>query len=154
MPASCASAGVGYWHPTHAHLVPEDPLERRPVRALDRGVSVGVDAGGVPRVLRRVDHDERVAGLEGVHLDRGRDREPLERRRTEPGARREVGVEGDAQQRVRVELGDAADDLLEQRPAGRCADDEYLPAGLNADARVDEELCELTISRVCHGAVI
>ena len=33
---------------------------------------------------------------------------------------------------------------------GTAADDEHLPAGLDADARVDEQLGELTISRVSH----
>ena len=34
---------------------------------------------------------------------------------------------------------------------GRRPADEHLPAGLHADAGVDEELGESTISRVCHG---
>ena len=45
------------------------------------------------------------------------------------------------------ELGD----LLEQRPPERRADDEHLPAGLDADAGVDEQLGELAISRVGHA---
>ena len=57
----------------------------------------------------------------------------------------------DAQERVRVALGDDAHDLLEQRSSRRRAHDEDLPAGLDADARVDEQLGELTISRVGHG---
>jgi len=134
--------------------VPEDPLERGPVGALDRGVSFGVDAHRVARVLGCVDHDERVAGLERVHLDRCWDGKTLERRGTEPCPRGDVRVEGHAQERVRVELADAADDLFEQRTSDGRADDEDLPAGLHSDARVDEELGELTISGVCHGGEI
>ncbi len=132
----------------------EHPLERRPVGALDRGRPLGVHARGVARVLGRVDDDQGVAGLEGMHLDRRRRRKALERRRPHPGAGGEIRIEGDAEERVGIELGDTADDLLEQRTGRRRPRDEHLPAGPHADARVDEELGELTVSRVCHDAKI
>jgi hypothetical protein len=84
-------------------------------------------------------------------VDRRRDRDPLGRRSPEPGARGEVAVEDHAQERVGVALRDPPDDFLDERtPVGR-PEDEHLPAGLHVDARVDEELGELTISRVGHG---
>ena len=62
-----------------------------------------------------------------------------------------VPAEPDADERIGVALGDDADDLLDERASRRRADDEHLPAGLDVDARVDEELGELTISRVSHA---
>ena len=79
------------------------------------------------------------------------DGEALERRVAEPRARREVAAEGDAKQRVRIALGDELDDLLDERTRRQRSHDEHLPAGLDADARVDEELGELTISGIRHG---
>ena len=129
------------------------PLERRPVRALDRGGPLRVECRRVARVLGRVDHDQRVARLERVLLDRGGDGNPLEGRRSGPGPRREVGVERHAQQRIGVAFRDQPDELLEERAAGWRADDEHLPAGLDADARVDEQLGQLTgpSGQACAG---
>ena len=70
---------------------------------------------------------------------------------------REMNVESSnvsRQQRVRVALGHDADDLVDQRTARRRAADDDLPARLDTDAGVDEELGELAITWVSHGATI
>ena len=54
-------------------------------------------------------------------------------------------------ERVRIALGDELHDLLQERAPRHRPHDEHLPAGLHADARVDEELGELTISGIRHG---
>ena len=129
----------------------EDALHGGSVRALERRQPLTGDVGRIPGVLRGLDDDQGVAGLEGVDLDGGSDGDALERCVAHPRPGREAPAEPDAEQGVGVPLGDDMDDLFDERAARRRADDEHLPAGLDADARVDEELGELTISGVSHA---
>ena len=140
MPASWASAGVGYWQLTHgislehalhqrAELRPgeREPLRRRspkPSRVFS-GASIAI---------------QRVHVLQRVPVDRRRLGEQLLRRFAPPRAR-SYGQPPklNAQDRVRAAPRDLARELLEQRPGERRRADEHLPARLDVEAALDEQ---------------
>ena len=61
-------------------------------------------------------------------------------------------TEAELDDRDRLPPPDRPDDLLDERPRLRAADDEHLPAGLHVDAPVDEERCVVRDSRVSHSS--
>ena len=75
----------------------------------------------------------------------------VERRVLDPAQRlREEPFERNAQQRVCAAPRHRPAHLLEQRPGQRVAGDEHLPAWLDAETIVDDELCVVTVARGGH----
>jgi hypothetical protein len=153
MPASCASAGVGYWQPTHGtscgqsrtrvvaphpfQIVRENTLECGSNGSLEPADPLGRDCDDLARVLRRVDRDQAVRVLECVGLDRRQRVEQLIGRLEDP---REVSSEVGSHECVGAALPDQPRHLVDERPPQRPARDDHLPAGLDPDTGVDEDL--------------
>ena len=118
MPASCASAGVGYWQPTHGSVSAE---QRAPCGLREACCSSRIRSRrdvGRRRGCSRARRSRRARRRsERVLVDRRGLRQQLFGRRVAPS--RAVGrgpAEGQAQERVGAALGDHRADLLEQRP--------------------------------------
>ena len=119
----------------------------------DRVLTICIQLDSLSRVLRRADADPRLALVLDRHADRRALRDQLGRRLFGPD-----GLEGPEIQAAEAELddrnraaaADRADDLLHERPRVRAAHDDYLPAGLDVDAALDQELCVVDDSRIRH----
>ena len=123
----------------------------RPVRRLQGAHPLALDPGRRARVVGRGHEQQRIGSLDLVCSDRRGPGEQLERRVLEPAERRgQEALERDAQQCVRSAPGDGRADFLEQRARLRVAADEHLPAGLHAEAAVDDQLRVLAVARVSH----
>ena len=112
---------------------------------------LGGDRGGGAGVVGSRDEHERVRRLELVDEQRRRPREELERRLADPAERWASKPSNETRkQRVRAAARNRRADLLEQGPGQRIAADEHLPAGLDTEAAVDDQLRVLAVTRVGH----
>ena len=133
------------------HVVIHHACGGGPVGGLQRHHPLGVELGGGARVVRSRNEDQRVDGLDLVAEQRSRAGHELERRSLDPAQRLgEKSLEGDTQERVRAAPRHRPADLLEERPGLRVASDAHLPAGLDAEAVVDDQLGVGAVAWVGH----
>jgi hypothetical protein len=130
------------WEPAHhpRHDARVDPSGGLTVGGLHGGRPIRRNIASVAGVLGSRDRDQPVAVLERVDVDRGGLGDHVERRVPEPVAVvDEAAAEREPDERVRAALPQMADHRLDQRPCERHAPDDHLLAGLDAEARVDQE---------------
>src|SRR4029079_4781640 len=110
-----------------------------------------VEAGELTRVLRRLDPDPGVRLVEGMNLGRRGVVEQLERGLLGPDEVEALAGEADPRDRVGPLAGEEAEDRLDERPGERSGRDHHLPAGLDVEALLDEQLRVLLDARIGHA---
>ena len=148
MPASWASAGVGYWQPTHLR----SPVKTRSIDGRRDSLATQPhplrgEGRALTCVLGRVDRDQGVGVLERVNVDGRNGLQQLLGSRQCPG---QAAGEVLAVQGVRAAFPEEAGHLVDERPGEGPRGDEHLPAGLDPDTGVDEDACVLLEPRITH----
>ena len=131
-------------------LVRHERKAERPVGALNTRRALLRDVGALAGVLGRVDRDPRIDVLHHVALDIRHLVEQLLRRVLDPRGLLRAQREPQPRDRMRAAERHLPDDLLVERPGQRLRLHEHLPARLDADAAVDEQLRVPLEPRVRH----